>query len=226
MGKTKYSYGIALCKMIDSTPYIFLLRRRLTYDFIEFVLGKYDDWFKIKDLLNNMTASEKLDIMSGNFIQIWWRLSLDNKISDNYKLCEKKYNLLDKALLKDYIKNSIDGEQLWEMPKGRIESHETPINAAIRETSEEVGVSNKQYKLLNEEFNYITMAYDVRYHMKFYLADVEQEIDMTMKRRHIYEVDTVRWFSINDINSRLPYYTLLNNILLKYKSIKTKTQIA
>jgi len=220
MGKIKHSHGMAICSLINGVPHILLMRRRLTYNFIEFITG-VNNWQKMEKLLNGMTASEKLELLSGNFAQIWWKLNLNNNTRcPVYKTYELKYNSLDKERLLHLINNSTDGDLIWEMPKGRIERPETGLDAAIRETKEEIGVDRSQYKLLGEEFYHSLVDYDVRYTMKIYLAEATKNISLAMKDRHLFEVDTVRWFSLDQLVTNTPYYNLICEILKKYTEIK------
>lgn len=78
--KLKRSYGIACCRFseADARYEILMVRKRVSYGFVTFVLGGYskNDDAGIIDLLNNMTIQEKIDIMSLRFDVIWWRMWL------------------------------------------------------------------------------------------------------------------------------------------------------
>lgn len=90
--KTKTSYGIALCRYNPSknnNVEILLIKKRYSYYFLSFVMGHYkkSDIKYIKHLLDNMSFSEKIDILGMNFSQMWYRIWLNNP--------EKYFNIAD-----------------------------------------------------------------------------------------------------------------------------------
>lgn len=83
MPKVKKSYGIALCRKRNdksNKTEILLVKKRYTYQFFEFVFGRYkkDDTKYLLYLFNNMTYSEKLCILNMNFSEMWYRIWLNN----------------------------------------------------------------------------------------------------------------------------------------------------
>ena len=68
------SYGIALCRtnLVGQTE-IIMIKKRFTYSFYEFVMGKYkkNDNRSMTRLFNTMTFREKLDILGMNFNSLW-----------------------------------------------------------------------------------------------------------------------------------------------------------
>ena len=80
MPKYSKSYGIALCRFnSNKEPEIILIKKRYTYYFFEFVLGKYqrnDNKYLFK-LFNNMTYQEKMDILSLKFDTLWYKIWLE-----------------------------------------------------------------------------------------------------------------------------------------------------
>jgi 8-oxo-dGTP pyrophosphatase MutT (NUDIX family) len=90
--KTKISYGIALCrnnKEKNNAVEIVLIKKRYSYHYQSFVMGHYkkNDYQYIKYLLDHMSFSEKMDIMSMQFNHMWYRIWLNNP--------EKYYNITD-----------------------------------------------------------------------------------------------------------------------------------
>lgn len=90
--KTKISYGISLCKYNkekNNNVEILLIKKRYSYHFLSFVMGHYkkNDNKYIKHLFDNMSFSEKIDILSMQFSQMWYRIWLNNP--------EKFYNITD-----------------------------------------------------------------------------------------------------------------------------------
>lgn len=75
----KKSCGIMLFK--DSNPpTLLMVQKRCTYEFMDFVLGKYnpDSKPKLYGLFNKMTFHEKLDILSGDFRYLWYKAFLED----------------------------------------------------------------------------------------------------------------------------------------------------
>lgn len=73
MAYVKTSYGIALCRIKNNAPEIIMVKKRLSYGFCAFVIGKYrkGNISDITNLLNDMTLQEKMDIMSLDFQFLW-----------------------------------------------------------------------------------------------------------------------------------------------------------
>lgn len=83
MPKIKKSYGVALCrpkKDGSNKIEILLIKKRYTYQFFEFVFGRYkkNDVKHLMHLFNNMTYSEKICILNMNFAEMWYRVWLNN----------------------------------------------------------------------------------------------------------------------------------------------------
>lgn len=98
--KEKISYGISLCRYNDINEIeILLIKKRYTYYFFNFVFGYYkkNDTKYLKHMFNNMTFSEKIDILSMQFDIMWYRIWLNNP-ETNFNLCNlyKNKNKIDK----------------------------------------------------------------------------------------------------------------------------------
>ena len=90
--KTKTSYGIALCRynlQNNNSIEILLIKKRYSYQFFSFVMGHYrkNDTEYIKHLFDNMSYSEKIDIISMEYSKMWYRIWLNDP--------EKCYNIMD-----------------------------------------------------------------------------------------------------------------------------------
>ena len=83
MPKVKKSYGIALCRFSDKEQgkvEILLIKKRYTYQFFEFVFGRYkkNDVKYLTYLFNHMTYSEKICILNMKFAEMWYKVWLNN----------------------------------------------------------------------------------------------------------------------------------------------------
>lgn len=89
--KTKISYGIALCRYNENNNNnveILLIKKRYSYQYHSFVMAHYKkDMRYLRYLFNNMSFSEKIDILSCEFSSIWRRIWLNNP--------ERFFNLAD-----------------------------------------------------------------------------------------------------------------------------------
>lgn len=233
MIKVKKSYGVAVCRIKDDLQ-ILLCRRRITYEFIEFVLGKYklDNLDKVKKLLNGMINSEKLDLLSGNFPMVWYRLCLECPSDEKkYNICLHKYQKTY-PILEHLINNSTNGALLWEIPKGRSSWNESAIETAIRETEEEIGITSDKYKMLFDlkPFFYSLIDYSIDYHMNFYIASWRGEDFMwKFKHTHNMEIDDVRWWTHEELNMIAKHNsigsnntTYINNVIFPILKIYKK----
>lgn len=205
----RYSVGIACCKIVNTIPYILLVRKRVSYAYFEFVHGKYksinsDDILK---LLNNMTVDEKITLSSLDFMAIWYRVWLD-KIPNNINFFlvkskfEKNFCNDDGNRIKKLLSLSTSLQPVWEIPKGRKEKNEADITCAIREFSEETGLTKNKYKLLAPAHrNQTIIDGGVKYFSKYYIAKAEENVEPVVKflDHQISEIAEVRWMNINEI---------------------------
>ena len=225
--KTRQSYGLAICKMFGGSPKILLCRKRLTYEFIEFVMGKYSvsDWTKIIDLFDKMTHDEKLYILSNNSSMMWWKLMLNNEIDNpRFKRGLKRFYELDKERLGKVVADSVNGMPIWEMPKGRPNSEEIPYETAIREVEEEIKMTPLHYNLLFDHMDFSTRDYGITYRMRFFIAEAMIEPKNTFKALSSCEIDALSWCGMDDIARmpKTPFNTFLIKVLERYIELKSE----
>jgi 8-oxo-dGTP pyrophosphatase MutT (NUDIX family) len=202
---------------------ILMIKRRITYHFKSFVMGHYHIRGKaafLKYLFDNMTSSEKLDILCRNFAQMWYRAMLVNPEAHrtaattfNQEFSYKSYNKKlakfervfgsDPNLLKSLIHQSRTLESLWDFPKGRREQLETSIEAAMRELKEEVGIDPSQYTLLPEPLEFRYKDQDVVYVNHFYIAKLKDNawsphMDFSCLTQ-IFETEYIDWIGKQDV---------------------------
>jgi len=169
MPKQKKSFGVALCKNKGGTFRILMIKKRYTYQFFDFVYGKYrknDDKY-ITTLLNNMTYHEKILIHRLKFGDMWsliWNFNPDRQITfeGDVKSSRKNLNAYFKRKTKfetNFLHNSgtkirklidcsTNSESTWEIPKGHKNACETDMDTGIREFREETDISNDKYRML------------------------------------------------------------------------------
>ncbi len=160
-------------------------------------------------LFNGMTIDEKLDILSLNFLQIWYRMWLDTGFTGpSYFVAKNKFEgafISDGgARLRKLIGKSTHSQRIWEIPKGRKRSKcESDIDCAVREFSEETGIQKRDYKLFPRamrQYSYIDDG--ARYTNIYYFAHmrhapIEPQVDLSSQQ--ISEISDIRWMDIDTI---------------------------
>jgi 8-oxo-dGTP pyrophosphatase MutT (NUDIX family) len=229
--RERRSIGIACCRIQDTKPQILLVRKRYTYAYNIFVNGKYksNDNHGLIELFSGMTIDEKLDILSLNFIQIWYRMWLNSaQRTEHYFIAKNKFEstFAGGERLRRLIAKSTHASRVWEIPKGRkSDKLEPDIHCAIREFQEETGISKANYKIVSDvakSYSYIDC--DVRYVNVYYLAlasvNAVPHIDFNANDQ-VGEVSDIRWMDIEDIRRIDPrlakFVRPIFNYMRKYK---------
>ncbi len=229
--KKKNSYGIACCRYNLKTgePEILLMKKRYTYAFFDFVFCKYkkNDNKRLSKLFNQMTYQEKIDILNMSFDKLWCNIRI--KIPDpflassewkNYILKKRKFEtnfiIGDKGKkLRRLINDTISIDSIWEIPKGRQEKGEKPLNTAIREFKEETDIRIKKYKILIgiDPIKYSYTINKTTYENTYFVAVAKKftwEPKINFKSyEQIVEVENLKWVSLNEakyLNQNQPTY--------------------
>lgn len=236
------SYGIALTKKNKNTDRLELLfiKKRVTYAYITFIKGIYNknNDNELLKLFNNMTIEEKICIMSLNFNIMWYKLYMMHPYNryiikdltkfENYKNKFEKRFLSDegKRLLK-LIKNTKSVSKLWEIPKGMINKNESPINAAIREFSEETNIKKNKYKILYnlEPIEYTFIDDNIMYKYVYYLAVMLDNkyipnIELCINSKSLMESIDIKFLNITEIsiiNKDIKFIKFIKEIFKKTK---------
>lgn len=231
--RNKISVGIACFRFNKNKPEVLLVCKRFTYAFNAFVHGNYrDDDESLRALFNGMTVDEKLDILSFNFSQMWYRIWLGQK-TDRTRLYIKAkrrfedvfmYDDAARARLRQLINQSTNSRRIWEIPKGRKKSNaEYNVHCAIRELREETGLTKNQYKLFLATRKYTYMDGDVTYTNIYYPALINYNISPRISfnnKEQTDEIVDIRWMSIEDIRREDPTGRLENIIKPLFSYIK------
>lgn len=209
--RERLSLGIACVRFNASKPEILMIQKRHTYNFSLFVHGKYNpnDISEILRLLNGMTVEEKLDLLSLNFSQVWYRIWLDSTSrSVNYYTAKSKFESNFAAdggvKLRRLINKSTHGECVWEIPKGRKKNKtESDAQCAMREFYEETKVSKGSYYLwLNAKRTYSYVDEGTKYINQYFIAytrhNIEPRVDFKSPDQ-IEEVANIKWMDIEDL---------------------------
>jgi 8-oxo-dGTP pyrophosphatase MutT (NUDIX family) len=233
------SYGIiCIKKHLNETKFL-MIKKAITYHFAEFVNGHYKkkNESHLSKLFNGMTYNEKMDILSFNFDNLWYRIyrQFPDKIQNNklisfYHNKKNKFEntfLHDQKLLRKIISNTTNTDTLWEFPKGRSNNDEKNINTAIREFTEETGINEDKIKIIWSMTPYVETYKDfgMTYQNIYYYAEAIDEWEPKinfLNNCQISEVSNVAWISKSDILSlKQPrLINFINKIFKKYKNQK------
>lgn len=212
--RTKVSYGVILMRKNPATgkPEAVLERGRYTYEFSEFVHGRYSrkNLRAIAELFACMTLEEKLDVLTLDFSQMWRRIWLDvhHTVLYNRKLAKFQSSWLrddgGTRLCQLVRASTTQGSPNWEIPKGRRESgSEANILCAVREFTEETGIPKNAYRILPNfcrRISYVHMG--TRYNNVYYAAvarrDIHPRVSLSLPMQ-VAEVAEVRWMDIEHI---------------------------
>ncbi len=218
------SYGIACVrKNHNSGNYeIVMIKKRATYSFIDFIRGRYDPnkHYDIEFMFNGMTINEKVMIRSKNFSLLWFycwgKEPVKNSDRNMYMRSLKKFTNLceykNGEFLINLLNKSTHIELLWEIPKGRMNKSEIPIESAIREFTEETGISKDSYQIIFKEgtIEYTFSDAGINYKYIYYLAKMNnnQQPKYDFNNEHmLIEVSELKFLSSNNIlefnNNRL-----------------------
>lgn len=106
--------------------------------------------------------------------------------------CNEKYLLARKS----------KGEKFsgsWGLFGGKLETDETPRNAAVREFYEEAGVTYNSSEVAHLADIYYTLP-EIHYTLHVYIISVQQKPDITLSREH----DKYEWLTAEEIKSLHP----------------------
>lgn len=217
--KTRVSCGVICCRVHNGKLEALFIRKRNTYNFIEFVMrisGRPDP-DHLARLFNGMTAEEKIDIASLDFDRIWYRAWLENPATGSMpahmqRAYERRKKYFTRYFLADggralrwRLGSSRSADTLWDLPKGGQFFEETPRNCAIRELEEETGMAPKDYFLLPEPpITCVHYSGGTYYKSVFFIAVLQNPgFQPRMDYRNsaqVCEVIDIRWLDAGAIN--------------------------
>jgi 8-oxo-dGTP pyrophosphatase MutT (NUDIX family) len=199
-----------------------MIRRKDTLGFMDFMRGKYSIYNKdyLVNLLNEMTLSEKRDIVEKDFDVLWKKIWCNH--SGQYKSeedasREKFYALRDGIMtqtemytLTDLIQASttVWEEAEWGFPKGRRNMYEKDVDCALREFTEETGYDIGDLIENIQPFEEIFMGSNYKsYKHKYYLMKMEEEVEQIASYDKS-EVSKIEWKTYEECLSSIRPYNL------------------
>ncbi len=155
-----FSYGIIAFRLNSySVREYLLVQRRDTMAYRDLIRGKYCNRPILeicRTYFEEMTTQERLQIQTWSFEQLWtsiWSYGIENEqdpqeeqvqsnlhysTSEQYLRAEQKFKALDLAYLSNLVGPSQYQEPEYGFPKGRPTRHESNLDTAMREFTEEV----------------------------------------------------------------------------------------
>ena len=201
-----------------------LIRRRDSLRFVEFIRGKYDvnDDVYLRQMVENMTCVERDKLQAYTFDELWnmvWG-SASNQgraYKNDYETSKIKFNKLlaindcGKTLLQQILDETTSPwkEPEWGFPKGRRNPREDDKTAALREFTEETGISPYDYEIvdnlepISENFYGDNHVY---YCHKYYMAFCGPNVHLHIKdndEQMVREISEIGWFSLDEALSKI-----------------------
>lgn len=183
-----------------------LIQRKDTIGYVDFVRGKYTlDTLKI--CLNEMTISERENVLTKTFQEIWDCLWVNKKSSlflKEYDNAFKKYSQLDIPKLLNETSSDYNFQE-FSFAKGRRNMRESDITCAKREFLEETGYNDNEYDFLykfpiiEETF---TGTNNVDYKHVYYVVKMKDSAHIpTVDKNNTLQIGEVRnigWFTYDE----------------------------
>jgi len=209
-----------------------LIQRKDSIGYIDFIRGKYSVKLSkeivYKTLVEEMTKNEKQKIITTPFDAIWDQLWVNHRSRaylNEYEAAKSKFFQID---VYNMITNT---ESKWDetefgIPKGRRNNHETYVECAIREFTEETGYKKNEFQIINYN-NYLEEVFigsnGITYRHVYYLAEILTpkipDLDPT-NLNQAGEVKQIKWFSFKEcINIFRSYDTTKRSIIYKARKI-------
>lgn len=205
----RHSFGIALAKRDHSGRVrVLMVRRRYTYAFYMFVRGMYDARCDqaIIALFDQMTLDEKIDVLSLNFRQLWYRVWLSQRYTPAFADANNKFMCAfspDGTRALSLIRRSRKfASCIWEIPKGRRKGSETELECAIREFYEETGIPRNAYSITPFIYRVSFIEDGVQYNLSYYVAVTTRDIMPRINSAaidQISEINNIHWVSGDEI---------------------------
>lgn len=214
--RVKKSYGVLLVDFEPETgrPVALLDRRRYTYAYADIVhdhiSGRAGDR-AIAGALGRTTVDEKLVLRSLDFRRIFGHI-WGGAYYDSPLFAAKQRAFVGRFVAPDagrrfteFIDAAPSAPTQWELPKGRPEAGESPLDCAIRETLEETGVPKSAYRIFPEfRLDESITHGDTCYHITYYLGVMRGHLRPAVscrRRAQIAEVAEVRWMGLEELRA-------------------------
>lgn len=232
------SYGIICIKKFDSVYKILMVKKPVSYYFIEFITGNYEinNNKKLLKLFNGMTHTEKTIIKTHKYDLIWFFYRNEiptgkgHPLYNIYVSSKNKFNKLSVEKIDMLLQSSYNTETIWEFPKGRknLKTDACNVITAMREFEEETGIKKDEYKMIFIP-PYIESFQDlkIKYINTYYYAECISNFVPHNKFIYKNEMSEIKWVCNNEIigmsmpvPNKVRLQKLFKKICNKYKNYK------
>ena len=229
----------------DGYEYLMICRKD-SLGYIDFLRGKYPLYNKeyILTLINEMTVTEKENLLTCDFGKLWKNLWGDfvglqyrgeeRSAKDKFlqiirgiKVCDTEgYNL--ESLVKE--SNTAWETPEWGFPKGRRNYQENDLTCGLREFEEETGYDRNSVSVIKNlvPFEETFVGSNLKsYKHVYFLGYMDDRTDIAKEMYQKSEVSEMNWFSMDQCISHIRDYNIekidmikkINKLLEKYKLI-------
>ena len=225
------SYGIICYRINNKIPEYLMIQRKDSLCFMEFIRGKYDlkHTNYICKLIKDMTSNEKSLLLSKPFEELWnyvWYQASIQRHTNEFSFAKIKFESLRKGFVLEnqYVNleslvnstQTLYDEPEWGFPKGRRRLREEDIHCAVREFTEETGITKDMIVLKPVTKNIEEVFFgtnNVLYRHVYFIAKINStnlnsnsiEVDKN-NINQIREVQAIKWFNFEDaINHIRPH---------------------
>jgi 8-oxo-dGTP pyrophosphatase MutT (NUDIX family) len=211
----------------DQSLEYLLIQRKDSIGYIELLRAKYKltDLDYIRQQIAGTTAAERHALIHSPFYDLWTGLwgpmtNVENRqYKQEYEQAKSKFELLRDGVaigglavtLADLIATTPlewDTPE-WGFPKGRRNAFESDFQCALREFTEETGLTANQIRIF-ENMEPIRESFignnAIHYCHVYYLAWVSNNVDVRMKTEHPHmsrEIGGIGWFSQDEAFKRI-----------------------
>lgn len=194
------NYGVILYTLIGNKLHYGMIKRRITYGLNAVMMGDWNDvsFSKLshteqQDLIHICSFQDNWD----EILEYYWKITTSHKRYLPFSLETLKSHIISNAeFLLDKLRTTTlkFPNGVWEFPKGRREKNENPLQCALRETKEEIGLSQGSIhitskQLLHEQYQHWRYAY--------FVANISA-FDAENKHFDVGEISEIKWCGINE----------------------------
>ncbi len=213
------SYGVIAVRYKEANPEYLLIRRRDSLGYVDFLRGKYSlsNRTYIETLLNSMSTDELRRLTTQPFEDLWSRLwnyqntrqfRLEQESAKRtFETFRATGDISGKTLARYIAEVSTDwAEPEWGFPKGRRNPHESELACALREFTEETGVSSKLVRIqeLPPQIEEYTGSNNIQYKHIYYVGYCNEEVEVHVENRvQTREVGDIGWFSYEEALAKI-----------------------
>ena len=200
-----------------------LVQRKDSIGYIELVRGKYklSDLVYIREQVAGTTQKERDKLLTLSFSQLWsdvwgeenprYRTDMEQSSQKFKTLCEGIDESGKRVTLKGLIEEipCVWETPEWGFPKGRRNPGETDLECAVREFSEETGLSKSSFRVF-ENMEPIRETFfgnnHIQYSHVYYLAWIPTAVEVRMNQQNVVlcqEIGQIGWFSLDEAFAKI-----------------------